>query len=87
MKKGEANETDCGYYRGYGCPFGMCDNTQNPNLPRRFGDCGNFALPATATTATATTATDGDLPERNDGPGRNDLSGPTATATAATSGA
>ena len=51
--RGEANETDCAYYRGYGRRLGLRNNTQDPNLSRRIGDRDDRALSATAAASTA----------------------------------
>ena len=80
------NETDCAYYRGYGCRFGVRNDAQDPNLSRRVGHRVGCALSATAATAAASTAADGQLSGWIDGPGGSDLSAAAtaATATAAT---
>jgi hypothetical protein len=63
----------------------MRNNAQDANLPGRFGDRGDRALPAAASAAAATSASaadDDELSGRIGGPGGRDLSGSATTATA-----
>ena len=63
----------------------MRDDTQDTDVPRRIGHCGNDSMSASATAAAAATAAAGHLPGWNDGARGHDLPGAAAAATAATS--
>lgn len=82
-KKERENDTHCTYCRRNGRDRGLRDDASGPchaNLPGRFDDPGDRALP---TAATATAASDDDLPRWVGDSGNVNLPGPAATSTAA----
>jgi len=85
--RGEANDTDCAYYRRYGCRFGMRNDAQDPDLPRRVGDRVGCALSATPAASTTTAAAADSVPEWKHRSGRHGLSSSTASAAAVRSAA
>jgi hypothetical protein len=77
--RGEANETDCAYYRGYGCRFGMRNDAQDPDLPGRVGDRLGCALSATAAATTAAAAAPDNVSGWKNRCGRHGVSSSTAS--------
>ena len=79
------NEEILAYRDGDRGAWGMRDDAEDADLPRRIAGRGRPAVPAapgaSAATASAAAASD-DVPGRIDGPGRHRLSGPAASAAA-----